>query len=92
MLGGPLPYSAARRGATMPPADRHERAACAHRREGLRIEMIDSGGRSELVRALLICDQHGVSWKMLPSEPVSRLLALVGVGLFHSGQTSMEAC
>jgi anti-anti-sigma regulatory factor len=49
------------------------------------VEMIDSSGLSELVRALLICDEHGAPWKMLPSEPVRRLLALVGVGRFRSG-------
>ncbi|MFL6041664.1 MAG: STAS domain-containing protein [Gaiellales bacterium] len=50
------------------------------------IELIDSSGLGELVRALLICDEHGVPWKLLPSEPVRRLLALVGVGRFRSGQ------
>jgi anti-anti-sigma regulatory factor len=49
------------------------------------VEMIDSSGLGELVRALLICDEHGAPWKMLPSEPVRRLLALVGVGRFCSG-------
>src|SRR3954468_237501 len=50
------------------------------------VEIIDSSGLGELVRALRICDQHGRPWKLLPSEPVRRLLALVGVGRFHSGQ------
>jgi anti-anti-sigma factor len=50
-----------------------------------RVEMIDSSGLGELVRALLIWDEQGASWKMLPSESVRRLLALVGVGRFRSG-------
>src|SRR3954470_17243221 len=40
------------------------------------VEMIDSSGLGELVRALLIWDEHGAAWKLLPSESVRRLLAL----------------
>src|SRR4051794_10395111 len=50
------------------------------------VELIDSSGLGELVRALLICDEHGVPWKLLPSDSIRRLLALVGVGRFRSGQ------
>jgi anti-anti-sigma factor len=49
------------------------------------VETIDSTGLGELVRALLICDEQGVSWSLIPSDAVRRLLALVGLGRFRSG-------
>lgn len=42
---------------------------------------------SGLVTALQLCDDQAPSWELMPSAPVRRILALVGLGRIRSGES-----
>jgi anti-anti-sigma factor len=51
------------------------------------VSMIDSAGLGGLVTALRLCDDHAPAWELMPSAPVRRILALVGLGRIRSGES-----
>ena len=51
------------------------------------VDLMDSAGLSELIETLLRCDEASVTWAVIPSPAVERLLLLVGVGRRRSDQS-----
>ncbi len=49
--------------------------------------MVDSVGLAGLVAALRLCEDRAPSWELMPSAPVRRILALVGLGRIKSGES-----
>ena len=51
------------------------------------MSIIDSAGLAGLVAALRVCEDRAPSWELMPSAPVRRILALVGLGRIKSGES-----